>query len=581
LTLQRTAPSLFVERTAGMRYIKRILCFFYFVQAAGCALALALVFSPSFREGYAQGSRYTHAHPFPSNPLALLSVSLILGFIALIFGGAWLTVATGKRSARYWVILPSLLYLAAAVASLFGSPIHPVSMLLSAFLGVAGLALTWNSSWSKAPVSKAAAIPKNTGDGTSDLLNKGAQIAALIGYIAAAIGCSYWMRALGQPRYYGGLLLSLFLLFMVTLVHELGHASIGLALHMRLRAFLAGPFEFRMREGKWTFRFNFAGIVGAGGATGVVPSIPNPPRWHSLLMIAAGPAINLYTGLIALAFAYACSVSGGDNLDYVYPLARFAAFNFVACIFNMIPMRTGSGYSDGAQIFQLLSGGAWADYHRVTALVGSSLVTSVRPRDYDIEAIKRASQTISKGQTGLLLRLYAHSYCVDSGLFDEAREALERAEEVYKDSASGIPAGLHMTFIFSSAVVRRDAAATRLWWDRMIAKKPTRQNFDFWQAQCAQHWMQGDLSKAEEAWKIADAMSRQLPSAGAYEYDRTCCTLLRQAMDGATLNTNAPKPKEAPVATLAAPVVTQAPAAQWHFLNPGAALGPTPTPGSE
>jgi glutathione S-transferase len=296
-------------------------------------------------------------------------------------------------------------------------------------------------------------------------------------------------------------------------------------------------------------------------------------------MIAAGPATNLYTGLIALAFAWACSVSGGDNLDYVYPLGRFAAFSFVACIFNMIPMRSGNGYSDGAQIYQLLSGGAWADYHNVIALVGSSLVTPLQPRDYDIEAIQRASQTISKGQMGLLLRLYAYSHYVDSGQFSEADQALAHAEAVYKDSASGITADLHTVFVFGNAVVRRDAAATRLWWDRMIAKKPTRLNCDYWRAQAALLWIEGNLSKANESWATANAMAKLLPSAGAYEYDRTCCNLLRQAMDGQPLDTKAPPPKAAPV--VAAPVVAQAPTVQWHFLNPGKPLGPSPSAGSD
>jgi predicted negative regulator of RcsB-dependent stress response len=388
------------------------------------------------------------------------------------------------------------------------------------------------------------------------------------------------MVRLGEPRPRGGLLLALVLGFLVTLVHELGHTSIGLALHMRLRAFLAGPFEFRIREGKWTFRFNLAGIVSAGGATGVVPSAPNQPSWHLLLMIAAGPLANLYTGLIAIGFAWACSVSGGENLNYVYPLGLFAAFNFVSCIVNMIPIRTGSNYSDGAQIFQLLSGGAWADYHRAMAVVGSSLVTPLQPRDYHIDAIKNASRTIAKGQMGLLLRLFAHSHYVDSGQFDEAEQSLSQAEAVYKDSASGIPAELHTAFVFGSAVVRFDAAATRLWWDRMTAKNPKRKNCDYWRAQSAILWMEGNNSKAEEAWTTANAMAQRLPSAGAYEFDRTCCTLLRQAMDGKPLDTKAP-PKPAPAEAVTAAVVAQAPAVQWHFLNPSTTHAESPTTGSE
>jgi hypothetical protein len=91
--------------------------------------------------------------------------------------------------------------------------------------------------------------------------------------------------------------------------------------------------------------------------------------------------------------------------------------------------------------------------------------------------------------------------------------------------------------------------------------------------------MEGNPSKANEAWTNANALAQRLPSAGAYDFDRTCCTLLRQAMDGLPLDTKAPPPKAAPVA--AAPVVAQAPAVQWHFLNPSSTHAQSPTPGSD
>ena len=562
-----------------MRYIKRILCFFYFVQAAGAAVALAFVLSPGFWERFARSYHSDKPFPIAPGPLATLLLVGVFGSIALVYGGAFFTVLRRKRSARYWVIIPSLMNLLGAGAALFHSPVQPVSVLISASIGLGGLALTWSPGWSKTP-ARDVPMPKNVGDGTSNLLNKAAQAVAVIGYLAAWWGCDLWMMRLGAPRPRGGLLLAVVLGFLVTLVHELGHATIGLALHMRLRSFMAGPFEFRIREGKWTFKFNLAGLLTDAGATGVVPSTANQPRWHPLLMIASGPAANLYTGLIALCFASACSVSGGENIDYVYPLGLFAAFNFVACIVNMIPIRTGSNYSDGAKIFQLLSGGAWADYHRAVAVVGSSLVTPLQPRDYPIEAIKNASKTIAKGQTGLLLRLYAYSHYLDSGQLSEAEQSLLHAEAVYKDSASGVPADLHTVFVFGNAVVRRDAAATRQWWDRMMAKNPKRHNCDYWRAQSAVNWMEGNKSKADEAWGAANAMAKRLPSAGAYEFDRTCCTLLRQAMDGVPLDTKAPPPKPTPVAAVAA-VVAQAPAVQWHFLNPSSPHTPSPTTGSD
>jgi hypothetical protein len=83
--------------------------------------------------------------------------------------------------------------------------------------------------------------------------------------------------------------------------------------------------------------------------------------------------------------------------------------------------------------------------------------------------------------------------------------------------------------------------------------------------------------RAFEAWTKADALAEQLPKAGAYQFDRTCCTLLRQAMDGKPLDTKAPPPpKPVPFAA-----VTQTPAVQWHFMNPSSTHAQSPTTGAD
>ena len=66
---------------------------------------------------------------------------------------------------------------------------------------------------------------------------------------------------------------------------------------------------------------------------------------------------------------------------------------------------------------------------------------------------------------------------------------------------------------------------------RMEAKKPTRFSEDYWRATGALHWIEGDLKAANEAWEKSNALAQQLPKAGAYEFDRYCCSLLRQALD--------------------------------------------------
>ena len=194
---------------------------------------------------------------------------------------------------------------------------------------------------------------------------------------------------------------------------------------MRLRAFLVGPFQWRIRDGKWELHFEPRQILVTSGATGVVPGARDFPRWRQLCMLVAGVTVNALTGCIALRFAYLEAARGAGDV-----LALFGAFSLVAAGMNLLPFRIPGTYSDGAQIYQILSRGAWADFHAVVALAGASLVTSVRPRDCDIDAIHSAAAAISQGTQGLLLQLLAHSYFLDRGELEKAGEELARAAKV-------------------------------------------------------------------------------------------------------------------------------------------------------
>jgi hypothetical protein len=302
---------------------------------------------------------------------------------------------------------------------------------------------------------------------------------------------------------------------------------------MRFRAFVVGPFQWRVRGGKWNFQFKLTDILSGGGATGVVPATTDFPRSRYLVMTAAGPLVNLLTGIIALMIAFAAEAN--SSLQAGGRLALFGALSVTLCAFNLLPFKTGDNYSDGANIYQLLSRGPWSDFHAVVAVVGSSLVTPLRPRNYDIGALLRAAQCIGDGRQALLLRLYAYIHFLDEGKDFEAGQALMDAESVYRKSAADIPAELHTEFVFGNAYVRRDAAAAREWWTRMEAKKPTRFNEDYWRASSALHWIEGNLREANEAWEKCNVLAQELPEAGAYEFDHYCCLLLRKALDEASV----------------------------------------------
>jgi hypothetical protein len=493
----------------------------YAIQAAVC---LAILPSVVVRR-----ERYHSAHVHYSLLASALGI-LFLAAICGIFAMAWWTVYKGKSSARYWAIFPSLTYIALAIVIVYQHPARWTHAILPLAMGIGGPILMWRRD-SLTPLPQQNLMPKIAGDGTSNLLNKGAQFSASIAYLAAWFGCNYWMTHRGLPRVYGGLVVLFLVGFLNTLVHELGHTIIGLALGMRLRAFIAGPFQWRMSEGKWNFKFKPAAILTDEGATGVVPSTTHQPAWYEVAMIAAGPLTNLYCGVIALGFAYAFSTPAYIHSGLAYPFGLFGLYGLITFVFNLVPLRSGTNYSDGAKIFQLLSGGPWADFHRTVSVVTSSLVTPLQPKEYDIESIERAAQGIGQGVLGMLLRLWAYNFFLDSDRIEEAAMALEDAESVVRSSAVDLPVELHTVFVFGNAYARRDAAAARQWWDKMQAKKPTRLNVDYYRAESALHWIEGNLEQANTAWAKTNELAKKLPQAGAYEFDRTCCNLLRQAID--------------------------------------------------
>jgi hypothetical protein len=549
--------------------VKRVLSFFYSIQVFFFAGAVYFLYAPN-----PYLARF-HEHVSPGIVALTAATSAVLAFV---FAAAWYTLRRGMASARYWVILPSLFYLGAAGAALLPR-VHAnfLTTLLFLAIGVAGPLVTWRSK-SRAVSTGTAPIPKIKGDGTNDLLNHAGTLFSIVSYVGSLMLWNQWLRSQGLPVAHRGLLQVIALSMVATFFHELGHASFGLAFKMKLRAFIVGPLLWRIDEGRWKFKFNPAGFLSLGGATGAVPTSATQPAWQQLTMIAAGPATNFYLGIMSGALAIAFTNQPEVYAMYISPLALFAIINFVDCFTNLIPLRTATGYSDGAQIYQILSDGPWAAYHRTISVVTSSLVTPLRPRDYEMEALTQASQGISEGLVGLRLRLFKYSHFLDCGRLQEAGQAIKEAEAIYDKPGTKLPAELHTVFVFANAYVLRDASAARVWWQRMEALKPTRFNVDYWRASSALHWIEGNLAQANEDWAKCNDKALQLPAAGAYEFDRYECSLLRRVMVGDTTPPEIVEPmqlqKPAPAGTLNEKVVQAPPVAaapvqehQWLYLQ--------------
>jgi hypothetical protein len=535
-----------------MLKLRKVLCT-CFAQVALLFLLVSVTATPrilTLGDGHESG-------PFQANPsagfllqIAAIFLRLLAHFIfalplllTTLYGMAWWTVKTGKTSGRRWAVAASIAMILQGVPQLAltlyfwnetsGLALEGLIVLdvITLGIGIPGLL----AFWPRDSVAPAAGIPRVAGDGTSRVLDSVAWLAQVAGYLYGMHLWERWAQKQQLSTLHG---LSFWLLFaavilLTIVVHELGHALVGRALGMRLYSFLVGPFGWRVVSGRWKFQFVPSRILSSQGAAGVVPSSPSQNRWEEICMIAAGPAVNLFTGALALCAALAAP--GKPWEPYWYTLAIFATLSFVSFAGNLIPFRPEASYSDGARIYQLLRGGPLVDLHRALNLASATRVTPIRPKDYDIGAIQRAAEAFTQGRQAFLLRTIAAEHFLDSGAIPQFFEALTAAESVYPISPSGTPASWLTVFVLGNALLRSDATSARLWWDRMEAAKPDEAAVDYWLARSALSCVEGRSQEAQEAWSIGDSLARKPAACGSEEYDIHLLALLRRTLDAPAL----------------------------------------------
>jgi hypothetical protein len=476
----------------------------------------------------------------------LVAISLPLIF-AIVFGVTWWSIRKGWRSSRALGIVSSVILLVVGLYAVFSNTLrHDLSNWLAQVLfgspAVAGLAGIVAFS-RRRPQPTEAVTPKTlapiAGDGTSRLLEK---IFPTLVALLFMVFFHFWLLWCAQnsvPGYHNSFLWNLasvlLLVYMAVFLHETGHALAAIYIGMKVRDFVMYPICWGHEDGRPRFRLNLKADRAGQAWVGAAQATPELPLGRLAIFTMGGVAMNLATGILAFIVAKLAGPSSPLQAG-----GLLALYGGVSCVIGMgalVPRRYRARqgvrgmYSDGAQLYQLLSGGPWGDYHRAVLQSSSSLVTALRPRDFDVTLIERAAAAIAIGREGLQLQLMRHYYDLDRGEIDEAAKALQEASTIYDKSASDICPEPHTDLIFGAAMVLHDAVAAREWWERMEAKKPTRFNVDYWRAKSALAWIEGDLNGANEAWKKSNLEAQKLPHAGAYDFDRYLCALLRNAID--------------------------------------------------
>jgi hypothetical protein len=328
----------------------------------------------------------------------------------------------------------------------------------------------------------------------------------------------------GVLRYFSEFLIAV---IVATVCHESGHAIAGWASGKILCSFQIGPLRWALRHGIW--RFSFQPRRFFGGAVGMVaPDLINL-RSRKAVAILGGPVASLMISSV-------CTVATLTALGHAWQpywnlLSMIASVSIADCIVNLIPLKPESSYSDGAQLYQVVANGPWARVHTAFAMITTSAVSPVRPRDFDVNMLNEAADFVPHGERGLLLRLYAYHHYVDKGRVSEALVKMQDAERLYDECKFERPQDICVEFAFANAFYKFDLPAAELWWQRIEALGKIDPDADYYRAKAALLSLKGERPAAREAWQTGSELAAKLPSAGLYEYKRSCFAKLRHGLE--------------------------------------------------
>ena len=372
------------------------------------------------------------------------------------------------------------------------------------------------------------------GDGTTSLSLYAAIAVLAGGYLLGDSLCRRWSLRTDLPSDSNFLHLNLifFGAFILAIVfHELGHIAAGQMVGMKVLSFRVGPFHAALEEGKWRLLPPTSWKCAFAGGVTMIPRSPlSYRRWRQIGGAAGGVLANLCVGSLALLGML--TAKGSVYEPAWYFLGQIAIISFAFFAVNLIPAKESAAYSDGARIYQILTGSVLEDYRRIVAMTQAMAVTPIRPRDFDIELIERIAATNTPSFDRVFLLLVASDCYFDRGQLEDARQKARETEAVC-DQQTNYWAESCRAIVLRAACLLGDRAMEEKWWERSLAAKswnPGKKNHF---PVCAYFAITGQLPEAEAAWRAEFEHASRLPESGERAFDLCYLGRLREILDEA------------------------------------------------
>ena len=172
------------------------------------------------------------------------------------------------------------------------------------------------------------------------------------------------------------------------LIHEAGHAVVGLLFGFEIGAVRVGPADLK-KGNKWIWGLNKESW-GSGFVRAQFREVPGP--WAStrcFLFLVGGPVANLCFAVLTALF------SSGESF-----IGRVSGYLMLSCILfgvgNLIPFRSKFGLTDGAKLFLILFRPKWREdlvfrfslKARVTEIVALSRTHEFKRAIQEVDELK-------------------------------------------------------------------------------------------------------------------------------------------------------------------------------------------------
>ena len=247
----------------------------------------------------------------------------------------------------------------------------------------------------------------------------------------------------------------------------------------------------------------------------MVPRTPRHLRIRSMVLTLGGPLASALLGAIgALCLMLIPGPEWSAGIGRTVALAT--GFAFGDFLFNLMPFASGAQYSDGARLWQMYRQGPWSDFHCANHLMGLSLASPFRPRQWPRDMVLGAAEFAAKLPQPAGSFAWAYVHFLDCGDWVKALTWLEKAREATRPGTK-LANALTIDRAFIEAFYHRDGSEAQ----RLFAQAPAQEDStDYWRALASLRAVRGDLAGASQAWEKGWQIAQTRPATGIYDMDR-------------------------------------------------------------